>query len=117
MRVYRKGAGEKYTPFNHYGMTTQVIFNPESGCKKANITLSIVPKGAGSHDEVHEHSDQMFYMLKGTALVYAHGQLLATVHEGDAVLILAGEIHSVVNGGDTDCAYVAVTVPPLDKTH
>ena len=98
-------------------MTTQVIFNPESGCKKANITLSIVPKGAGSHDEVQEHSDQMFYMLKGTALVYAHGQLLATVHEGDAVLILAGETHSVVNGGDTDCAYVAVTVPPLDKTH
>jgi len=117
MKVYRKGAGEKYTPFNHYGMTTQVIFNPESGCKKANITLSVVPKGAGSHDEVHEYSDQIFYLLKGTALVYAHGQLLATVREGDAVLILAGETHSVVNGGEGDCSYIAITVPPLDKTH
>jgi mannose-6-phosphate isomerase-like protein (cupin superfamily) len=116
MEVYRKATGEKYTPLNHYGMTTQVIFNPESGCKKANITLSVVPKGGGSHDEVHEHSDQIFCMLKGTALVYAHGRLLATVQEGDAVLILAGETHSVVNGGEVDCSYIAITVPPLEKT-
>lgn len=117
MKVYRKGTGEKYTPFSHYGMTTEVIFNPEGGCKKANITLSTVPKGAGSQDEVHEASDQAFYMLKGTAKVYAYGKLLATVEEGDAVLIQAGETHSVINGGETDCAYIAVTVPPLDKTH
>jgi len=117
MKVYRKGAGERYTPFSHYNMTTEVIFNPDGGCKKANITLSTVPAGAGSHDEVHEHSDQVFYMLKGTAKVYAHQQLLATVQEGDAVLILAGETHSVINGGETECTYMAVTVPPLDKTH
>jgi mannose-6-phosphate isomerase-like protein (cupin superfamily) len=49
--------------------------------------------------------------------VYAHGKLLATVDEGDAVLILAGETHSVINGGETECTYIAVTVPPLDKTH
>ena len=117
MKVYRKGTGEKYTPFDHYNMTTQVIFNPEGGCNKANITLSTVPKGAGSHDEIHGHSDQVFYVLKGTAKVYAHGKLLATVDEGDAVLILAGETHSVINGGETECTYIAVTVPPLDKTH
>jgi mannose-6-phosphate isomerase-like protein (cupin superfamily) len=36
---------------------------------------------------------------------------------GDAILILAGETHSAINGGETECTYIAVTVPPLDKTH
>jgi hypothetical protein len=75
MKVYRKGTGEKYTPFDHYNMTTQVIFNPEGGCNKANITLSTVPKGAGSHDEIHGHSDQS-YVLKGTARCMPMGSCL-----------------------------------------
>ena len=117
MKIYRNGSGEKYTPFNHYEMTTQVVFNPDGGCKKANITLSTLKKGAGSNDEVHEHSDQVFYMIQGTMKFYAHGELKATLNEGDAILVLAGETHSVVNDEDLECIYYAVTVPPLDKTH
>ncbi len=117
MKVYCKGAGERYTPFSHFGMTTQVIFNPESGCKHANITLSTVQKGAGSVDEVHENSDQVFYVLKGEARVSANGKLLHVLHEGDAIMIEAGDIHAVTNECDEDCVYIAVTVPPLDKTH
>ncbi len=117
MKVYRNGTGEKYTPFTHYNMTTQVIFNPENGCKKANITLSILKKSAGSTDEIHPNSDQVFYMLQGEMKVYAEGKLLQTLHEGDAILVEAGDPHSVVNDLDEECIYYAVTVPPLDKTH
>ena len=117
MKVYKKGNGEKYMPFNHFEMTTQVIFNPDSGCKKANITLSTLTKGTGSIDEVHENSDQIFYMLQGTMKVFANGKLLETISQGDAILVLAGETHSVVNEDDVECIYYTVTVPPLDKTH
>ena len=61
--------------------------------------------------------EQVFYMLQGTMKVYAHGELKATLNEGDAILVLAGETHSVVNDEDLECIYYAVTVPPLDKTH
>ena len=117
MKVYRSGTGEKYTPFNHFGMKTQVIFNPDGGCKKANVTLSTLPKGSGSDDEVHDHSDQIFYILQGSMKVYGRGQLLANLLEGDAVLVEAGEVHSVRNEAGRDTVFFAVTVPPLDQTH
>jgi len=56
-------------------------------------------------------------MLQGTMKVYAHGEPKATLNEGDAILVLAGETHSVVNDEDLECIYYAVTVPPLDQTH
>ncbi len=85
MKVYRKGTGEKYTPFNHFDMTTQVIFNPDTGCPKVNATLTTLKKGAGSQDEIHENSDQLFYMIQGTMNVYAHGSLIETLNAGDAL--------------------------------
>ena len=117
MKIYRNNTGEKYTPFDHFDMKTQVIFNPDGGCKKANVTLSTLSKGSGSNDEVHEHSDQIFYIIQGSMKVYGRGQLLADLHKGDAILVEAGDIHSVRNEEDQDTIFFAVTVPPLEKTH
>jgi len=117
MKVYRKNTGATYTPFNHFDMTTQVVFNPDGGCPKVNCTLSTMKKGAGSQDEIHETSDQIFYMIQGTVNVYANGQLLETLNVGDALLVHAGDTHAVRNEDDQDAVFFAVTVPPLDKTH
>lgn len=117
MQVYRKNSGEKYTPFDHFNMQTQVIFNPQGGCTKANVTLTTLPKGSGSNDEVHPNSDQIFYMLQGIMNVSAHGNLLHILNAGDAILVKAGETHAVINEHEEDVKFVAVTVPPLEKTH
>jgi quercetin dioxygenase-like cupin family protein len=117
MKVYRKGTGKKYTPFNHFDMTTQVIFNPDTGCPKVNATLTTLKKGSGSNDEIHETSDQLLFMMQGAIHVYAHGNLLETLSAGDALLIQAGDTHAVKNEEDTDAVFLAITVPPLDKTH
>jgi quercetin dioxygenase-like cupin family protein len=117
MKIYRQGTGAKYTPLSHFNMETQVVFNPEGGCRRANCTLTTLPKGSGSHDEVHGGSDQVFYMIRGTMRVYAGGKLLAEVGAGDAVFVEAGEVHSVRNEEDRDAVFFAVTVPPLPQTH
>jgi quercetin dioxygenase-like cupin family protein len=117
MKVYRNNMGEKYTPSDHFDMKTQVIFNPDGGSKKVTMTLSTLSKGSGSHDEVHEHSDQIFYVIQGSMKIYGQGQLLADLNMGDAVLIEAGDIHAVRNEGDLDAVLLVVTVPPLEKTH
>lgn len=117
MKVYRKGTGKKYTPFSHYDMTTQVIFNPDGGCKHANITLSTIRKGAGSVDEVHGNSDQVFYIIKGELKISANGELLQVLHEGDAIMVEAGDVHAVANDREEECVFCSITVPPLDKTH
>jgi len=117
MRVYRKDTGEKYTPFNHFGMATQVIFNLDTGSEHANVTLSTIPKGAGSDDEVHDSSDQIFYIIRGEMKVSANGELLDVLHAGDGLLVEAGDAHAVANDGDEDCVFCCITVPPLDQTH
>lgn len=117
MKVCRKDTGDTYTPFNHFGMATQVIFNPETGSKNANVTLSTIPRGAGSDDEVHDHSDQIFYIIKGEMKVSANGQQLEVVRAGDGLLVEAGDVHAVANDGEEDCVFCCITVPPLDQTH
>ena len=117
MQVYRKGTGKEYTPFDHFDMTTQVIFNPECGSEQANITLSTLKKGSGSLAEVHPHSDQIFYLIKGEMRISSDKELLYVLVEGDAILIKAGDIHSVMNEAEEDCSFVSITVPPLKSTH
>jgi quercetin dioxygenase-like cupin family protein len=117
MKIYHRGTGEKYTPFDHFKMQTQVIFNPETGSQRANITLSAFSQGSGSQDEVHANSDQIFYILQGRLKFSAGGQLIADLGEGDALLVLAGEVHSVQNEENEDGVLLAITVPPLDQTH
>ena len=117
MKVYRTNTGEKYTPFSHFDMTTQVVFNPDGCCPKVNCTLSTLKKGAGSDDEIHETSDQIFYMIQGTVKVYAHNRLIEILNTGDAILVHAGDTHAVRNEDDQEAVLLVVTVPPLDRTH
>ena len=117
MRINRKDSGECYTPFDHFNMTTRVIFNPDTGSKHANVTLSTLGKDAGSNDEVHPDSDQIFYVLAGTLCISAKGVLLHTLKPGDAVLVEAGDVHATRNGGEDEVALVVITVPPLAQTH
>lgn len=117
MKIYRKGTGETYTPFNHFNMSTQAIFNPDTGSEKVTVTLSTLKKDSGSYDEVHPSSDQIFYVVEGQMQISSGEETKYIVSKGDAVLVKAGEIHAVFNEADEDCTFVSITVPPLDKTH
>lgn len=117
MKINKKGSGEEYTPFSHFGMTTRVIFNPDGGCPRANVTLSTLEKGTGSRDEIHDSSDQIFYMIKGSMVFFSAGERVGALNEGDAILVRAGEPHSVINEREEQAVYFALTVPPLEKTH
>lgn len=49
MKVYRNGTGKRYTPFDHSGMTTQVLFNPGKGSEKVReVNLMIEQKAWGA---------------------------------------------------------------------
>ena len=102
MKVYRRNSGEKYTPFNHFGMTTQVVFNPDGGCPKVNCTLSTLKKGPAAMTRSTRPRDQIFYMIQGTMSVYAHGRLVETLNTGDALLVHAGDTHAVKNEEDQE---------------
>jgi hypothetical protein len=82
MKVYRKDSGKRFVPQGHANITARVVFNAENGCLKASILLSTLPRGSGMDEEVHEHSDQIFYDLQGHVNAFSNKEQIATLSEG-----------------------------------
>jgi quercetin dioxygenase-like cupin family protein len=113
MVVVRKGTGEKFVPPGHAKMEALKLFGPENGSKKATIHLSTIGPEGGMEDEVHDSSDQVFYVLSGSIVARSQGQSIATLQPGDGIHIEAGEPHAFRNEGTDTCVLYILTVPPL----
>ena len=116
MDVYRKNSGKQFVPAGHAGISAQVVFNPEGGSLRASVLISTLSKGGGMAEEVHDGSDQIFYVLQGRVRAFSQGQTVATLEEGDAILVAAGDFHSFSNEGEGDCRLPVITAPPVGLT-
>ena len=62
---------------------------------------STIPAGApGAPPHVHEHEDEIYYILEGTAH-FLLGDQVETAGPGDTVILPRGEYHANWNEGDT----------------
>ena len=113
MVIVRKGTGERFIPPGHAKMEALKLFGPENGSKKATIHLSTVQPGGGMEDEVHETSDQVFYVLSGNIVASSKGEQIANLQAGDGIHIEAGEQHAFRNEGKDPCVLYILTVPPI----
>lgn len=115
MVIVRKGTGERFIPPGHAKMEALKLFGPENGSKKAAIHLSTVQSGGGMEDEVHDKSDQVFYVLSGSIVAQSKGEQIATLQTGDGIHIEAGEPHAFRNEGKDPCVLYILTVPPISS--
>ena len=117
MQAYKKDSGRSFVPPGHTQAEAQILFSRENGSRKASILITTLQAGGGSTvEEVHESSDQVFYVLQGTVAAYSNDQRVATLHAGDAIHVAAGESHAFKNAGETPCKLYIVTVPPIGDT-
>ena len=116
MTIVRRGERPAYVPPGHDEMVTAIpLFDPGNGSPSVDVHLTTFEPGTSMAEEVHPHSDHIFYLLNGKIEVRVRGLPVAIVAAMDAVHIPAGEYHQVSNAGDTPASFVAVTVPPLDR--
>jgi quercetin dioxygenase-like cupin family protein len=113
MIVVRKGEGAKFVPDGHAKMEAAKIFGPENGCRRAAIHLSTLQPGGGMEEEVHDSSDQVFYVLSGSIVARSGGEEVGILQAGDGIHIEAGEPHAFRNEGGEPCVLYILTVPPL----
>ena len=113
MVVVRKDKGDKFVPAGHDKMEARKLFGPENGSYGATIHLSTLQSGGGMVEEVHETSDQVFYVLAGNIAAISKGKQIAALQAGDGIHIEAGEPHSFRNEGQNPCILYILTVPPL----
>jgi quercetin dioxygenase-like cupin family protein len=113
MVVVRRGSGEKFVPPGHAKMEAEKLFGPENGSHGAAIHLSTLLPGGGMEEEVHDSSDQVFYVLSGSIVARSKGEQVGVLQTGDGIHIAAGETHAFRNEGDDPCVLYILTVPPI----
>lgn len=113
MVLVKKDSGTRFVPSGHSKMEAMQLFGPHNGSAGAAIHLSTLQPGGGMSEEVHERSDQVFYVLTGAIRAFSAGKHVADLAAGDAVHVPAGEAHAFRNEGGEPCALYVLTVPPI----
>jgi quercetin dioxygenase-like cupin family protein len=82
-----------------------------SGGASKDFNFGLVSFAAGARNKLHTHSsDQILFIASGTGTVATEHEEV-TVHEGDTILIPAGEKHWHGARPDSAMAHIALTVP------
>jgi len=113
MVLVKKDSGKRFVPAGHSKMEAVQLFGPHNGLAGAAIHLSTLQPGGGMSEEVHESSDQVFYVLAGRIQAYCAGKHLGELGPGDGAHVPAGEVHAFRNDGREPCALYVLTVPPI----
>ena len=97
------------------GVISRQLLNPEnSESTRVTITEVHLEEGACQPRHVHEHSEQIWYAIKGK------GQLLLAKDEtkdfspGDMVRFADGDTHGLFYHSADEFVYVSVTSPPIN---
>lgn len=77
----------------------------------AQIVLMSIKEGKEIGEEVHEKTDQLFFIVEGDAEVTVEGERFGA-EDGDMVFVAAGKKHNVANDGDEDLKLYTIYSPP-----
>lgn len=96
----------------HVGATSQEVASKMAGARHCSVGLARIEPGGGSEIDVHPHSEQIFYVLKGTfSLRNDQGAIIA--QPGQAIYVAPGDHHAAGNPGAEEAVCLVVTAPPV----
>lgn len=99
------------------GVISEQIISPKnSASEKVTITKVHLIPGASQPRHTHEHSEQIWYAIKGKGKLLLRDDKTQDFSEGDAVRFEKGDIHGLLNDSDEEFIYISVTAPPIDFT-
>lgn len=97
------------------GVISRQLINPENSfSKRVTLTEVHLEKGACQPRHTHRTSEQIWYAIKGSGkLLLSDGQE-KEFHEGDVVRFAENDVHGLLNDGNSEFVYIAVTSPPIN---
>ncbi len=105
IKIVKKDDGGRYIPEGHSAtVVSRGIFK-----EALDIHQTTFPPNSSMEEEVHMESTHVFYILEGSMEVLQGGKTLGTLERGDSVIIPAGDYHEVVNVGEGDLSFLAIT--------
>lgn len=106
--------GESIVSLANPGVVSRQLLNPEnSQSQRVTITEVHLEPGACQPRHIHEHSEQIWYALKGRGRLLLAGGQERAFHRGDLVRFAEGDVHGLENDGEGEFVYLSVTAPPI----
>ena len=108
MKVIRVKELQKVTPKKHHNMFTLRAVDDSIGAKTMKVSFGrFEPKGVVEAHK-HENEEQVYIVLKGVMIVKNEEGQEVRAHEGEALFIYPGELHSAsAESEGTD--YICIT--------
>jgi mannose-6-phosphate isomerase-like protein (cupin superfamily) len=75
-----------------------------------NVIQERVPPGGSEKRHYHQKSTQVFYILRGNAMMEMGG-VKYEMSEGDSIVVEPGEPHRFMNIGNTDVRFLVISSP------
>lgn len=93
------------------GSSIRELLSPRnSSLERQSLAEATVPPGGATTEHIHRQSEEIYYILKGTAEMRVAGET-ASVGPGDAIVLPPGARHQIVNNGDSDLVFLCICVP------
>lgn len=96
------------------GVVSRQLLNPDnSKSERVTITEVHLEPGACQPRHIHESSEQIWYALAGSGRLLLSEGAEKSFRAGDVVRFANGDVHGLLNDGETDFVYLSVTAPPI----
>ena len=106
---------ENIKDLSNPGVISRQLINPEnSKSKRVTITEVHLDVGASQPRHKHDTSEQIWYAIQGSGKLLLADEKEMLFKAGDVVRFTDGDIHGLLNDGDTEFVYISVTSPPID---
>lgn len=106
--------GETITELANPGVVSRQLLNPDnSSSERVTITQVHIEAGAYQPRHYHKASEQIWVAVKGTGKLLLDNNKEMNFSSGDVVRFADGDIHGLLNTGDSEFVYLSVTAPPI----
>lgn len=106
---------ENIKELSNPGVISRQLINPENS-KSERVTITEVHLDIDAIQTRHKHDDseQIWYAIQGCGKILLADEKEMIFKAGDIVRFADGDIHGLLNVGDTEFIYISVTSPPID---
>lgn len=102
------------TALSNPGVVSRQLLNPDnSKSERVTITEVHLEPGACQPRHIHESSEQIWYALAGSGRLLLSEGAEKSFRAGDVVRFANGDVHGLLNDGETEFVYLSVTAPPI----
>ena len=92
----------------------QLLWSENSSSERITITKVYVHPGKVNGRHQHDHSEQIWIAIHGTATLLLDHDKTLEFREGDVVRFADGDVHGVRNDMEEEFVYISVTSPPIN---